>query len=142
MATVGLGLVIFMFIVAAFADQISLHDPVEVDLTARLAPLSANHPFGTDNFGRDIFSRVVYGARISIFAGTGSVGIGLLFGITLGAVSGYAGGKFDNVVMRFMDAIMAFPGILLAIAMMTALGASLLQCLYRFGIRFVLCLRD
>jgi len=136
MATVGLGLVVLMFLVAAFADQIALHDPLEMDLSARLVPLSADHPFGTDNFGRDIFSRVVYGARISIIAGAGSVGIGLLFGIIIGAVSGYVGGKFDNVAMRFMDAVMAFPGILLAIALMTALGASLGNVCIALGIRF------
>ena len=100
MAVAGLLFVSFVFIVAAFAPQIAYYDPDEVDLTARLVPLSADHPFGTDTFGRDIFSRVVYGARISVIAGLGSVTLALAAGIFLGAVSGFAGRTLDNVLMR------------------------------------------
>lgn len=136
MAVAGLLFVSFVFVVAAFAPQIAYYDPDEVDLTARLVPLSADHPFGTDTFGRDIFSRVVYGARISVIAGLGSVTLALAVGIFLGAVSGFAGRALDNVLMRIMDAVMAFPGLLLAIALMAALGASLTNVCIALAIRY------
>ncbi len=136
LAAVGLGIVVLMFIVAVFAPQISLYDPNLMNLRERLAPLSTKHPFGTDNFGRDTFSRVVYGARISIFAGVGSVGLALIVGLILGAVAGYSGRSADNIIMRIMDAVMAFPGLLLAIALMTALGASLTNVCIALGIRY------
>ena len=136
MAVAGLLFVSFVFLVAAFAPQIAYYDPDEVDLTARLVPLSADHPFGTDTFGRDIFSRVVYGARISVIAGLGSVTLALAVGIFLGAVSGFAGRALDNVLMRIMDAVMAFPGLLLAIALMAALGASLTNVCIALAIRY------
>jgi len=136
LATVGLGIVVIMFFVAVFAPQISLYDPTLMNLRERLAPLSAKHPFGTDNFGRDTFSRVVYGARISIVAGAGSVGLALIIGLILGAVAGYSGRSVDNIIMRIMDAVMAFPGLLLAIALMTALGASLTNVCIALGIRY------
>jgi ABC-type dipeptide/oligopeptide/nickel transport system permease subunit len=115
---------------------ISSYDLDEVVLQERLAPLSAKHPFGTDHFGRDIYSRVVYGARISVIAGAGSVGVALIVGVVLGAVSGYFGGILDNVIMRFIDAVMAFPGLLLAIALMSVLGASLTNVCIALAIRF------
>jgi len=136
LATAGLFILILMLVVSAFAPQISLHDPNVTNLRERLAPLSSNHPFGTDNFGRDLYSRVVYGARISIIAGVGSVGIALLVGVVLGAVAGFAGRSVDNIIMRIMDAVMAFPGLLLAIALMTALGASLTNVCIALGIRY------
>ena len=136
MAVAGLCFVAFVFVVAAFAPQVAIYDPDEVDLTARLAPLSADHPFGTDTFGRDIFSRVVYGARISVIAGAGSVTLALAAGIFLGAVAGFAGRTLDNALMRVMDAVMAFPGLLLAIAMMSALGASLTNVCIALAIRY------
>lgn len=136
MAVAGLCFVAFVFVVAAFAPRIALYDPDHVDLTARLAPLSPDHPFGTDTFGRDIFSRVVYGARISVIAGVGSVTLALAAGIFLGAVAGFAGRTLDNALMRVMDAVMAFPGLLLAIAMMSALGASLTNVCIALAIRY------
>lgn len=136
LAFVGGCIVIVMLLVAVFAPYLALHDPDEVVLQERLAPLSATHPFGTDHFGRDIYSRVVYGARISVIAGVGSVGIALIIGVVLGAVSGYCGGILDNVIMRLIDAIMAFPGLLLAIALMSVLGASLTNVCIALAIRF------
>jgi len=136
MATAGLFFIIIVFCVAGFAPQIALYDPDEMNIVERLAPLSLAHPFGTDNFGRDIFSRVVYGARISVIAGVGSVTMALIVGVFLGAVAGYAGRVVDNVIMRVMDAIMAFPGILLAIALMSVLGASLTNVCIALSVRF------
>lgn len=136
MATAGLIFILFILFVAIFAPQIALYDPDLIDIKNRLAPLNAAHPFGTDAFGRDLYSRVVYGARISVIAGVGSVGISLFVGVFLGAVSGYAGRVVDNVIMRVMDAIMAFPGILFAIALMSVLGASLTNVCIALAIRF------
>jgi len=137
MATVGLVFVSFILLVAAFAPYIALHDPDVINIKNRLAPLSAEHPFGTDAFGRDLFSRVIYGARISAIAGIGSCSVALVVGVFLGAVSGYAGRIIDNSIMRVMDAIMAFPGILFAIALMTVLGASLTNVCIALAIRFI-----
>lgn len=137
LAVVGLIIVMIIYLVAAFAPQLALHDPNLMNLRERLAPLSWTHPFGTDNFGRDIYSRVIYGTRISIIAGVGSTTAALLVGVFLGAISGFSGRVVDNVIMRIMDAIMAFPAILLAIALMTALGASLTNVCIALGIRFV-----
>ena len=136
LASVGALIVVSMFVVAVFAPQLALHDPDEVLIRNRLAPLSATHPFGTDQFGRDTYSRVIYGARISIIAGVGSVGMALTVGVLLGAVSGFSGRVLDNVIMRVMDAIMAFPGLLLAIALMAALGSSLTNVCIALAIRY------
>ena len=136
LALVGACLVALMLFVAAFAPTLALHDPNEVVLQERLAPLSATHPFGTDSFGRDLYSRIVYGARISVIAGVGSVGIALIAGVLLGAVSGYFGGILDNIIMRVIDAVMAFPGLLLAIGLMSVLGASLTNVCIALAIRY------
>jgi peptide/nickel transport system permease protein len=137
LAVVGAFIVAAMLFVAALAPYLALHDPDDVVLQERLAPLSAKHPFGTDHFGRDIYSRIIYGARISVIAGAGSVGIALIVGVVLGAVSGYFGGLFDNTIMRVIDAIIAFPGLLLAIALMAVLGASLTNVCIALGIRYM-----
>ena len=136
MATAGLIFVVFVLLVAIFAPYVALYDPDLINIKNRLAPLSADHPMGTDAFGRDIFSRVVYGARISAIAGLGSVGASIFVGVFLGAVAGFAGRLADNVIMRVMDAIMAFPGILFAIALMSVLGASLTNVCIALAIRF------
>lgn len=136
MAMAGLIFITFILVVAAFAPYIALYDPDQIDVKNRLAPLSWAHPFGTDAFGRDIFSRVVYGARISAIAGIGSVGISLFLGVFLGAFAGYAGKAIDNCIMRLMDAIMAFPGILFAIALMAVMGASLTNVCIALAIRY------
>ncbi len=136
LALLGGIIVIVMFLVAVLAPYIVLHDPNEVVMQDRLAPLSASHPFGTDQFGRDTYSRVIYGARISVIAGAGSVSFALMAGVLLGAVSGYYGRVLDNVIMRLMDAIMAFPGLLLAIALMAVLGSSLTNVCIALAIRY------
>ena len=136
MAMAGLIFITFILLVAAFAPYIAIHDPDDINIKNRLAPLSWLHPFGTDAFGRDIFSRVVYGARISAIAGIGSVSISLFLGVFLGAFAGYSGRVIDNCIMRLMDAIMAFPGILFAIALMAVMGASLTNVCIALAIRY------
>jgi ABC-type dipeptide/oligopeptide/nickel transport system permease subunit len=136
MAMAGLIFIAFIVLIAIFAPYIALYDPDALNIKNRLAPLSWAHPFGTDAFGRDIFSRVIYGARISAIAGIGSVSVSLFIGVFLGAFAGFSGRAIDNIIMRVMDAIMAFPGILFAIALMSVLGASLTNVCIALAIRF------
>ena len=121
-----LGMVILGGIVlrAIFADGIADYDGVvtKVDMTLRLAPPSLAHIFGCDELGRDLFARIIHGARISLTIGFVSEVVALTLGMFLGAASGYFGGRVDNVIMRCMDVFMAIPSLLLSIAMVTAFG--------------------
>ena len=101
------------------------HSPLDLDVMHRLEPPSADHPFGTDESGRDNFSRVVYGARITIPVALGVIAVASAFGVAVGAVSGYAGGWTDEALMRFVDVVLAFPSIVLAMAITAALGPGL-----------------
>ncbi|MFN2252495.1 MAG: ABC transporter permease [Anaerolineae bacterium] len=106
--------------------QVNVHE-------TRLSP-SLEHPFGTDQLGRDQFSRMLYGARVSLLIGFAAVSLAILIGSTLGAVAGSAGGAVDNVIMRLMDVMLAFPGILLALAIVVVLGHGLLNVMLAVGI--------
>lgn len=132
-AVVGLIMLIFLIFCAVFADIIAPFDPAEQDLTNRLAAPTFQHLFGTDELGRDIFSRIIYGSRISISVGLIAVTISLFGGVTLGAIAGYYGGKLDDVIMRFMDILMAIPSILLNIAIVSALGNGLQNVMIAIG---------
>jgi peptide/nickel transport system permease protein len=120
-------------ILAVGAPWIAPIDPLEISLVGRVPP-SLEHPFGTDRLGRDIFSRVLHGARISLLIGVISVAIGLLSGSVLGLIAGYYGGWLESVIMRFVDALLAFPGILLALVVIAALGPSLVNVMIAVGI--------
>jgi peptide/nickel transport system permease protein len=122
-----LGLFVFC---ALFAPWIAPYDPIAQDVTRRREPPSWEHPFGMDEVGRDLLSRVIYGARVSLYVGVASVSLAIIAGTLIGAVSGYAGGWIDNVVMRIMDIMLAFPSLLLAIAIVAILGPGLLNMLY------------
>ncbi len=122
-----LGLFIFC---AIFAPWIAPYDPIAQDVTRRREPPSWEHPFGLDEVGRDLLSRVIYGARVSLYVGVASVSLAIIVGTLIGAVSGYAGGWIDNVIMRIMDIMLAFPSLLLAIAIVAILGPGLLNMLY------------
>ena len=111
--------------VAVFAPGIAPHGPQETDYGARLVPPNREHPFGTDNLGRDIFSRVLYGASIDLQVGIISVVPPFLIGTVLGCLAGYYGGRIDNVVMRAADIIQAFPFLILIIAIVAVLGIGL-----------------
>jgi len=127
--------VIVLFVMlAVFAPFIAPHDPNEQNLLMRLNPPSKKCFFGTDQFGRDILSRVIYGGRFSLVAGVISVSIGLVLGIPLGLVAGYFGGIWDEVIMRCMDILLAFPYLLLAIAIVSALGPGLFNSMMAIGI--------
>jgi peptide/nickel transport system permease protein len=121
------GVVCFALLVVAalFAPQISPHDPLAQNLAADLESPSVEHPFGRDKLGRDQLSRLIYGARVSLEVGIITVTISLLIGVFLGAAAGFAGGAVDYWIMRLVDVLLAFPGILLAVAMSAVLGPSL-----------------
>lgn len=119
---------------AILAPFIAPHDPNEQRLLMRLTPPSKEWLFGTDQFGRDVLSRVIYGSRLSLVAGVVSVSIGLIFGIPLGLAAGYFGGIWDEVIMRCMDILLSFPYLLLAIAIVSALGPGLFNSMMAIGI--------
>jgi len=117
-ALIGIVIVGIFFIAAAFSPLIAMHDPYEIDLTIKELAPSFEHPFGTDSLGRDIFSRVIYGTRISLKVGVLAMTISVLIGTFLGAVSGYFGGKIDTIIMRLTDVFLAMPAALFALAVM------------------------
>jgi peptide/nickel transport system permease protein len=123
--TSGLVLTVSLIVVALAAPLIAPVDPFQQDTSRRLEAPSNDHPLGLDDLGRDVLSRVVWGARVSLRVGFSVVLIASLIGVTLGAMAGYFGGLMDLVVMRLCDILLAFPGILLAIALVAVLGPSL-----------------
>ncbi len=130
-------ILIFIFIfMAVFAPLIADYnnDALKMDVHVRLQSPNIHHWFGTDELGRDIFARIVYGTRISLFVGIISVSIALSFGGFLGAIAGYYGGRIDNIIMRILDVLLAIPVVLLAITIVAALGASLLNLMIAVGI--------
>lgn len=132
---IGLSIVVLVILSAAFAPQLATHDPNAQSLRDRLvAPGVKSHILGTDNVGRDIWSRLVFGARISLQVAFVAVSIGAGIGLILGLVAGYAGGWVDMVIGRIIDVIMAFPTILLALAIVAALGPSLTNSIIAIGI--------
>jgi peptide/nickel transport system permease protein len=122
---IGLLIVAFWLLVALTAPVLASHEPIKQNVAERLQPPSAVHRLGTDELGRDIYSRVVYGTRITIPAGLIVIFIGALSGSLLGAVAGYLGGIWDELLMRFTELFMAFPTIILAMAVAAALGPSI-----------------
>ncbi|MFD2444936.1 nickel transporter permease [Bacillus sp. CGMCC 1.16607] len=134
LALIGLGIVIFFIIVAIIAPWIAPYSYKGVDLPKRLLPPSSDHWFGTDDFGRDIFSRIVYGARISLWVGFFSVLGSVVAGTTLGIVAGYYGRWIDAIISRIFDIMLAFPSILLAIAVVAILGPSLQNALIAIAV--------
>lgn len=125
MAVLGFAIIAVMIIVAVFAPLIATQVPSEQNLAIRFQAPSGEHFFGTDNFGRDIFSNVVYGARISLFIGFLATILSVIFGTIIGAVAGFFGGGVDNVLMRLVDIILSIPSLILAIAISTVLGTGI-----------------
>ncbi len=133
-AMLGLIILLILLFLAVFSDVIAPYSYEKQDLQNAYQHPNAKYIFGTDEFGRDIFSRVIFGARISLMVGFISVGIALLIGGILGAISGFYGGRIDNIIMRFMDVLLAIPQTLLAIAIVAALGAGLINLMIAVGI--------
>jgi ABC-type dipeptide/oligopeptide/nickel transport system permease subunit len=136
-ALIGLAILVVFLVLAVAAPLITPYDPIKQDLShARLAP-SLQHLFGTDNLGRDIFTRIVYGARISLVIGLLAVAVGLLVGVPLGLVSGYYGRWIDILVQRLADVMLAFPPFLLALAMVAALGIGVRNVVIAVGVSVI-----
>ena len=133
-AIVGFFIVILYFVTAIFAPFFAPYDPYDQELANSFLPISFAHPLGCDEFGRDLLSRIIYGARISLVIQLGSIVIALTLGVFLGAIGGYYGGKLDEVIMRIMDILLAFPGMLLALAIISMLGPSLRNLIVAIGI--------
>lgn len=134
LAVVGLIVIAIQLLLAIGAPLLTVHDPVKQNLTLREQPVgSEGHWLGTDNLGRDMWSRIVYGARISIVVGLTSVILGIAGGIVLGLLSGYYN-RLDGLIMRFVDLLFAFPGILLAMLIIAMLGASLVNVVIAISI--------
>lgn len=133
-AVIGLAIVLFFVVLALFAPLIAPYDPIASNwLSVRQAP-SATHWMGTDDLGRDVLSRVIYGAQASLLAGLIAVGIAILAGLPLGLIAGYFGGWIDSVISRCTDALLACPFLVLAIALAAFLGASLQNAMIAIGI--------
>lgn len=135
MAVAGLVIIASFILLAIFADVIGDYETkaIKINIKERHLHPSFDHIFGTDEFGRDIFIRVIHGTRISLFVGAISVSIALFFGGTLGAIAGYFGGKVDTVIMRLLDVLLAIPVILLAITIVAALGTSIINLMIAVG---------
>jgi peptide/nickel transport system permease protein/oligopeptide transport system permease protein len=131
---VGGIIVLGWLFIAAFAPFIAPYDPIKVNVSDSLIPPGAAHWLGTDDLGRDVLSRVMWGARVSLSVGVISVSIGLLVGTSLGLAAGYLGGKFDLFIMRGIDALLAFPALILAIAITSALGPQIQNAMIAIGI--------
>jgi len=133
-ALLGLAVVLFFIVLALAAPWIAPYDPIETSWSAvRQAP-SAAHWFGTDDIGRDVLSRVVWGTRASLLAGVVSVSIALLFGVPIGLLAGFAGGALDALISRITDAFLACPFLILAIALAAFLGPSLTNAMIAIGV--------
>jgi peptide/nickel transport system permease protein len=131
---VGGGLVLLLVLMAVLAPLLTRYDPTVGDASDSLIAPGAAHWLGTDDVGRDVFARVLFGARISLAVGLISVTIGLVTGVTIGLVAGYAGGAVDLLLMRLIDALLAFPALLLAISITAALGPQIQNAMIAIGV--------
>ncbi len=136
-ATIGASIILFFVIVAIFAPFIATHDPMQAEIAKRLKGQSGEHYLGTDGTGRDVFSRIVYGSRISLKVGLIAITFSLGFGTLFGAIAGYFGGWLDNLIMRVMDMMLAMPSILLAMVIVTILGQSLTNAIIAVSIVYI-----
>ncbi|MEK4976012.1 nickel transporter permease [Bacillus sp. FSL K6-6540] len=125
---------LLMILIAIFGPLLTQYDPTKVDYSTKLLKPSADHWFGTDHNGRDIFTRIIHGMRLTLSVGFISVIIGAAFGVVLGIISGYYGGKWDALIMRVTDVMLAFPGILLALAVVSVLGKNLFNVIIAVSI--------
>ncbi len=122
---IGLGLLLAIVLVAVFAPWIAPHDPLQQNIAYRLDPPSADYWLGTDSYGRDVLSRLIYGARVSLLVGFVAILIAMTIGATLGIIAGYVGGLLDQLIMGLVDVLLSFPTLLLGLMVAAMLGASL-----------------
>jgi len=134
LAPFGAAVLLLAVAAALLAPVVAPHDPLKQDLNHTLGRPDRVHPLGTDNVGRDVLSRVIWGTRVSLVAGFGSVVIAVVVGGVLGLTAGYAGGRVDNLIMRVMDAVLSFPPLVLALALGAVLGAGLIGVVIALGV--------
>lgn len=134
LAPFGAAVLLLAVAAALLAPVVAPHDPLKQDLNHTLGRPDRVHPLGTDNVGRDVLSRVIWGTRVSLVAGFGSVVIAVVVGGVLGLAAGYAGGRVDNLIMRVMDAVLSFPPLVLALALGAVLGAGLIGVVIALGV--------
>ena len=130
----GLGLLLIMLALALAAPVLAPHDPLTMQTADRFAPPSATYPMGADEFGRDIFSRMLYGGQVAFRVGGVSVALALVVGVTVGAIAGFVQGWFDTVSGRLLDTLLAFPAILLAIVILAVLGQGVFNAMLAVAI--------
>jgi peptide/nickel transport system permease protein len=133
-ATIGAAVLVFFVALALAAPLVSLYDPIATNWAAVRKPPSAAHPFGTDELGRDVLTRIIWGSRASLAAAAVAVGMAASIGVPLGLLSGYVGGALDAMIMRLVDAMLAIPFLILAIALAAFLGPSLTNAMIAIGI--------
>jgi peptide/nickel transport system permease protein len=134
MAVGGLATILVIFLIAAFASFLTPYDPGRTDVSLKLKAPSSQNYLGTDQLGRDVFSRMVYGSRISLSVGFVAVGISIVIGILVGAVAGFYGGWVDALLMRFVDTMLCFPSFFLILTVVALLGPSILNIMVVIGI--------
>jgi len=134
LAISGSILVFMLFFIAVFAPWIAPHDPTDINVDVILEGPSLTHPFGTDDLGRDILSRMIFGARVSLAVGFVAVGIATLIGIALGSLAGYYGGWFETVIMRFVDIMLSIPAFFLILAVIAFIGPSIWNIMVVIGL--------
>jgi peptide/nickel transport system permease protein len=124
LGTAGAVLIVIMLLAAAFADAVAPYDPTALDFADLLLPPSPEHLLGTDNFGRDVFSRIIFGSRTALLVGFTASLVGCTLGLVLGVIGAYMGGRADQIIQRLMDVLLSFPLIVIAIAVVAALGTG------------------
>jgi peptide/nickel transport system permease protein len=134
LGTLGGTLTLLLVLTALFAPALAPYDPLQIQAADRLQPPSPRYPLGTDDFGRDILSRVIYGARISMLIGSGAVAISVLLATIIGVTSGYYGGRLDAILQRGVDALMAFPWLVVLLTIMAVLGQGLENVILALGV--------
>jgi peptide/nickel transport system permease protein len=134
LGTLGGVFILLLALTALFAPALAPHDPLQIQATDRLQPPSLRYPLGTDDFGRDILSRVIYGARISMLVGSGAVAISVLLATIIGVISGYYGGRLDAILQRGVDTLMAFPWLVVLLTIMAVLGQGLENVILALGV--------
>lgn len=133
LSIIGISILLLLILCAVFAPLLTSWSPIEVNIAQQLQPPSLEHPFGTDNTGKDIFSRVLYGGRFDLIIALGSVVISLVLGVPLGAWLGYIGGWWDEFIMRILDSIQAFPSFVLAMIILYTVGPNLWSLIFVIG---------
>jgi len=130
----AVGVLLALVVIAIFAPMIAPYDPYEQNLRQDLLQPSMEHPLGTDEFGRDVLSRVIYGTRIALLVGVIAISIAIIIGASLGITAGYFGGLVETLVMRAIDALMSFPPMVVALGLSFALGGGLVNCMVSVGV--------